>query len=311
MMRPVRTARLALAVAAGVLAFLAGVSTCPAQEIEPRAYSNIPTGLNFLATGYVHSQGDLSFDSSLPVENAKLRLDGTFLAYVRSFGLFGRSANVAVAIPYAWASGEATFRGQRFERQIDGLGDPKVRLNVNLYGAPAMPLEEFERYKQDFIVGVSLSVSAPLGQYDSRHVLNIGANRWSVRPEVGVSKAWGPLILEAAAGVTFYTPNDDFLRGRTLERAPVYAIQTHLVYNLPHGIWTSLDAVGYRGGRTTVDGNESDNLQETVRVGLTFSFPVTRYSSIKLFGSTGTYARVGGNFHTGGIAWQIRWADGP
>src|SRR4029453_9006284 len=102
MMPVVRTARFALAVVAGVLALLGPSPTAQAQEIEPRAYSNIPVGLNFMALGYVHSQGALSFYTSVPVENAHLRIDGTFLAYVRSFGFFGRSANVAVAFPYAW-----------------------------------------------------------------------------------------------------------------------------------------------------------------------------------------------------------------
>ena len=102
MMPAVRTARFALAVVAGALALLGPSPTAQAQEIEPRAYSNIPVGLNFMALGYVHSQGDLSFDTSVPVEDAHLRIDGTFLAYVRSFGFFGRSASVAVAFPYAW-----------------------------------------------------------------------------------------------------------------------------------------------------------------------------------------------------------------
>jgi hypothetical protein len=307
MMPGVRTARFALAVVAGVLALLGPSPTAQAQEIEPRAYSNIPVGLNFMALGYVHSQGDLSFDASVPIEDVHLRIDGTFLAYVRSFGFFGRSASVAVAFPYAWLAGEATFRGERVERKVDGLADPKVRLTVNVYGAPALTVEEFPEYKQNLVVGVSVAVSAPLGQYDSRHLLNVGTNRWAVKPEVGLSKAWGPLILEAAAGVTFYTPNNDFLRGRKLERAPVYSLQAHLIYNLPHGIWAALDTVGYRGGRITLDGVEGEALQENLRVGLTFSFPVTRHSSIKITGSTGAYARFGGNFNTGAIAWQVGW----
>jgi hypothetical protein len=307
MMPAVPTARVALAVAAGVLALLATSPTARAQEIEPRAYSNIPVGLNFMALGYVHSQGDLSFDASVPIEDAHLRVDGTFLAYVRSFGFFGRSASVAVAFPYAWLAGEATFRGERAERRIDGLADPKMRLTLNLYGAPALTVEEFPEYKQNLVVGVSLAVSAPLGQYDSRHLLNVGTNRWAVKPEIGLSKAWGPLILETAAGVTFYTPNNDFLRNRKLERAPVYSVQAHLIYNLPLGIWAAVDAVGYRGGRITLDGVEGESMQENLRVGLTFSFPITRHSSIKVSGSTGAYARSGGNFNTGGIAWQVGW----
>lgn len=307
MMRPVRTIRLALAFAAGILALLAGVSACRAQEIEPRAYANIPIGLNFVAAGYVYSAGDIAVDSSVPLEDASLRVHGTFLGYVRSFDFFGRSANVAVAVPYAWLSGSATFRGDQVEREVSGFGDPRLRVAVNLYGAPAMSLEEFKDYRQDLIIGVSVTVSAPLGQYDSDKLLNIGTNRWAVKPEVGLSKAWGPFILETAFGVVFFTENDDFLRGRTLERAPIYSLQGHFIYNIYRGIWTAFDVVGYRGGRTTVNGKEGDDIHENVRVGVTLSFPVTHRSSIKLYGSTGAYQRIGANMNTGGIAWQVRW----
>lgn len=288
-----------------LLVLLGVAPVSEAQQIEPRAYSNIPTGLNFLAAVYAYAEGDIEFDASGPIQDASLKMHTTGLGYVRSFGLLGRSASAAVVLPYAWMSGQATFRGEQREREVSGLGDPKLRLAVNLYGAPAMTREEFADYRQDLIVGVSLLVSVPLGQYDDDKLLNVGANRWSFKPEVGVSKAWGPLILELAFGVTFFTTNDDFLVNRTLEREPMYSLQGHLIYNLPWGIWASLNTVGYRGGRVSVDGVRSDTFQENVRVGVTLSFPVTRRSSVKVNGSTGAYARFGGNFTTAAIAWQV------
>jgi hypothetical protein len=309
MMRTVPPVRIAPAAALGLVLLLTA-SVSFAQEIEPRAYSNIPTGLNFLAIGYAYSQGDVAFDASVPLEDASLRVHGTFLGYVRSFEFFGKSANAAIAIPYGWVSGEATFRGQPREREVNGFADPRLRLSVNLYGAPALSSEEFASYQQDLIVGVSVAVSVPLGQYDGDKLVNIGTNRWAVKPEIGLSKAWGPLTLELAAGVTFFTANDDFLGGRTLERAPLYSLQGHLIYSLPYGIWAALDAVGYRGGRTTLDGERGEDVQENVRVGLTMSFPLTRHSSVKLYGSTGVHARVGTSFNTVGIAWQVRWGGG-
>ena len=307
MMRAVRSFRLALAIASGVLALLMTAPGARAQEIEPRAYANIPIGLNFVAVGYAYSHGDIAVDSSVPLEDASLRIHATFLGYVRSFDFFGRSANVAVAVPYAWLSGSATFRGDQVEREVSGFGDPRLRIAVNLYGAPALSLEAFADYRQDLIIGVSVTVGVPLGQYDSDKLVNIGTHRWAVKPEIGISKAWGPLTLEAAAGVVFFTENDDFFHGHTLERAPIVSVQGHLIYNFYRGLWAALDVVGYRGGRTTVDGKEGDDIHENVRVGLTFSFPVTQHSSIKLFGSTGAYARTGATMTTGGIAWQVRW----
>jgi len=185
------------------------------QDLEPRAYINTPVGLNFLIAGYGYSTGSVVTDPSLPLQNGHVHLQSTVLAYARALDVWGKSGKFDVVLPSAWASGSATFRGQTREREVFGLADPRFRLSVNLYGAPALALPEFADYQQDLIIGVSLQVSAPLGQYDSSKLLNIGTNRWSIKPELGISKALGPLTLEWDAGVTFYTENHDFLNGMT------------------------------------------------------------------------------------------------
>ena len=280
------------------------------QDLEPRTYSNIPVGLNFLIAGYGYSVGGVVTDPSFPLEDGDVQIHSTVLAYARAVDVWGTSGKFDVVLPFAWVSGTATFRGQPRAREVSGLADPRFRFSVNLYGAPALSLQEFADYEQDLIIGASLQVSAPLGQYDSSKLLNIGTNRWSIKPEVGVSKALGPLTLELDAGVTFYTNNDDFLNGMTLEQDPIYAVQGHLIYNVGAGVWGALDATYYTGGRTTVDGVKGDTLQENTRLGLTVALPVNRYNSIKLYASTGVFARTGSNFNTGGIVWQFRWGGG-
>jgi hypothetical protein len=280
------------------------------QDLEPRTYSNIPVGLNFLIAGYGYSVGGVVTDPSFPLEDGDVQIHSTVLAYARAVDVWGTSGKFDVVLPFAWVSGTATFRGQPREREVSGLADPRFRFSVNLYGAPALSLQEFADYKQDLIIGASLQVSAPLGQYDSSKLLNIGTNRWSIKPELGVSKALGPLTLELDAGVTFYTHNDDFLNGMTLEQDPIYAVQGHLIYNFGAGVWGALDATYYTGGRTTVDGQKGDNVQENTRLGFTVALPVNRHNSIKLYASTGVFARTGSNFNTGGIVWQFRWGGG-
>lgn len=280
------------------------------QDLEPRTYSNIPVGLNFLIAGYGYSVGGVVTDPSFPLEDGDVQIHSTVLAYARAVDVWGTSGKFDVVLPFAWVSGTATFQGQPREREVSGLADPRFRFSVNLYGAPALSLQEFADYKQDLIIGASLQVSAPLGQYDSSKLLNIGTNRWSIKPELGVSKALGPLTLELDAGVTFYTNNDDFLNGMTLEQDPIYAVQGHLIYNFGAGVWGALDATYYTGGRTTVDGVKGDNVQENTRLGLTVALPVNRHNSIKLYASTGVFARTGSNFNTGGIVWQFRWGGG-
>jgi hypothetical protein len=171
-------------------------------------------------------------------------------------------------------------------------------------------MKEFANYKQGTIVGVSLAVTAPGGQYDPHKLVNIGTNRWSIKPEIGISKAWGPLTAEAAAGVFVFTDNNQPFHGQTLAQAPIYSLQGHLIYNFTKGIWGALDANYYTGGRTTMDNKTADNLQQNWRVGATLAFPITRQNSIKLYGNTGIYSRTGSNYDIVGIAWQYRWGGG-
>jgi hypothetical protein len=286
------------------------VARAAAQDLEPRAYLNTPVGLNFLLAGYGYSAGGVATDPSLPLQNAALRVQSTFLAYVRSLNVWGRSGKVDVVLPYAWLSGSADVEGQPREREVSGLADPRLRFSINLYGAPALSLQEFASYRQDLIIGASLQVSVPLGQYDADKLVNIGTNRWSCKPELGLSKAVGPLTLELTTGVTLYTDNHDFFGGKTRAQAPIYSVQGHVSYNLGAGIWAALDGTYYRGGHTTVDGVEGNDLQKNTRLGATVALPVNRHTAVKLYGSTGVSTRTGSDFDAVGIAVQYRWGGG-
>jgi hypothetical protein len=294
-----------LAVALAVI----GTDTA-AQDLEPRTYSNTPVGLNFFIASYAYTSGGVATDPTSPLENASVQAHGTILAYARALNVWGRSGKVDVVLPYAWVSGSAEFAGQRGEREISGFGDPRLRFSVNLYGAPALTLKEFVGYKQDFIVGASLQVSTPLGKYDDDRLLNIGTHRWTIKPELGISKTLGPLTLELAAGVSFYTDNHEFFGDQTRAQNPIYSVQGHAIYSLRSGIWVAVDGTYYTGGRTTVDGVEGNNLQHNSRVGLTVALPVNRYNSLKLYASTGVSTRTGSDFDTMGVAWQYRWGGG-
>jgi len=287
-----------------------GASTARAQEIEPRAYSNAPVGVNFLIAGYAYTQGGLAFDPSLPVDNPQLDTSSAVLAYARVLDLWGKSGKVDAIMPYTLLSGSADLAGQTIEREVDGLADAKFRLSINLYGAPALTLKEFAPYQQDLIIGASLQVSVPSGQYDPRRLVNIGTNRWSFKPEVGVSKAVGRWTLEGTAAATLYTDNTDFFGGNTRSQDPLYSIQGHAIYSFRSGIWASFDTTYFTGGRTTIDGARNDDLQQNWRVGGTLAFPVDARNSIKLYASSGVSARTGNNYDLIGIAWQYRWGAG-
>jgi hypothetical protein len=290
--------------------FMVGVSTACAQDIEPRAYSNAPVGVNFLITGYAYTQGGLAFDPSLPVKDPQLETHNAVFAYARVLDLWGMSGKVDAILPYTWLNGTANLDGQTVQRKVDGLADAKFRLSVNLYGAPALTLKEFANYKQDLIIGASLQVSVPSGQYDSSRLVNIGTNRWSFKPEVGISKAVGPWTFEVAAAATVYTDNNDFFGGNERSQDPLYTVQGHAIYSFPFGIWASLDTTYFAGGRTTLNGTQNNDLQQNWRVGGTLALPVNVHNSIKLYASSGVASRTGNDYDLIGIAWQYRWGGG-
>jgi len=285
-------------------------SDASAQSLEPRTYSNAPAGLNFLIAGYGYVTGGVVTEPSIALENADVQSHVAFLTYARALDVWGMSGKIDVLLPYAWTSGSAELNGQLHGRDVSGLGDPRLRFAVNFYGAPALSLEEFANYRQDLIIGASLQVSVPVGKYDADKLLNIGTNRWSIKPEIGISKALGPLTLELAAGATFYTDNDDFFSGNTRAQDPLYSVQGHAIYNFRSGIWIAVDGTYYTGGRATIDGMERGDLQSNTRVGFTVAIPVNRHNSVKVYASSGISARTGGDFDAVGLAWQYRWGGG-
>jgi hypothetical protein len=280
-----------------------------AQELEPRAYANAPVGLNFLVVAYGFTEGGVVPDPTVPLTNAQIRIHGFALAYARSLRIARRSAKVDVVLPYASLSGTADVAGEPREREVSGFGDPRLRLSINLLGAPALTLQDMRGYRQNLIVGASLHVWVPAGQYDTDRLVNIGTHRWAVKPELGMSKAFGLWTLELSGGATFFQDNDAFLGG-TRAQEPVYSIQTGVIRSLPSGIWMSLSGTWYAGGRTEVDGVRKNDLQESSRVGLTVSVPIGRHNSIKFYAHTGISVRTGSDFDVGGLAWQYRWGGG-
>ena len=290
---------------AGVLAF--GVRHADAQELEPGAYQNTPVGVNVVYAGYVYSHGNILFDAALPIEGADARVHTLPLAYLRTFGLFGRSAKVDAQVPVSWAKFEGLVSGELQTRSPQGLTDPRVRLSVNLLGSPALDLPGFMRYRQRTILGVSLQAGLPLGQYNRTRFINLGAHRWAFRPEIGLSHARRRWIFEVAAGAWLFTDNDDFVGGATLSQRPLYFVKGSAIVAFRRGMWGSLSYGHAEGGQTLLDGVIRNDLQRNNRVGATFAMPVSRATVIKLLYTTGLTTRLGADFDSYGVGYQYTW----
>jgi hypothetical protein len=291
--------------------FLVGATrSARGQELEPRAYSVSPVGVNFALFSYSYPSGDVELDPSAQIDDVNLRMNVWTVGYFRSLDFFGRSATIGAVLPYVDGTVEGTFFGnfQTFHRS--GLRDPAMRFSVNLYGAPAMDLKQFSRYRQKSNLGASLTVVAPLGQYDGNTLINLGSNRWAFKPQIGFSQGihekW---ILELDAGAWLYTANHDFL-GTTRTQDPIVTVQLHAVYTVRPRLWFSLDGNFYDGGRTTVGATHNFDLRRGSRIGLTAAVPIARRQSLKFAYARWVYATVGAKFNVFTVAYQFIWGRG-
>jgi hypothetical protein len=278
-----------------------------AQQLEPRAYSPAPIGTHFLGIGYTYQSGNAVLDPSVPIENVHARIQTVVPYYGQAFGLFGRQASVTIVTPFAHADVYGDIQDEHKSIDRTGLGDPALRFAMNLMGGPALTPREFFRHKPETTLGTSLTVVAPFGQYDQAKLINLGANRWAFKPELGFSQPVGDWTYEVYAGVWLFTDNDRFYGGQVRKQDPLAAYQAHVGYNFTPRAWVALDFTYYSGGATTVGGQSNNDRQDNTRTGLTIALPVTSYQSLKLSWARGVSTRIGSNFETIGVAWQWIW----
>jgi hypothetical protein len=229
------------------------------------------------------------------------------VAYTRALSIAGRSANAGIQVPIVGGHVEGVYLGTFTEVGRFGQGDPKFRLAVNLYGAPAMDPKTFAAYRLRTIVGASVTVAPPLGQYDNTKVINLGTNRWSVKSELGFAHGMGPWVLELMGGVYYFTDNADFLGGRVREQDPIGSAQVHVTYKFQRNMWLAGDANFYTGGTTSIDGKQNLDFQRNSRVGSTFSAGLNRRQSIRVSVSRGAYTTIGADFTSVAVGYNYAW----
>jgi hypothetical protein len=289
-----------------------------AQELAPRAYVITPVHTNAVVLTYSFLDGDIIFDTTLPIADANGRIDISTLTLYHTLNFFGRSANVTASLPYAVGNFQATVVGTPTQAYRSGLIPAVLRFSVNLKGGPAMSVKEFLSWRQKTIIGASLKVLPTTGQYDPTRLINSGTNRWAFKPELGLSRRWGQWVVDTYGAVWFFTTNPDFFSRNqfspgtnTQSQSPIGAFEGHLSYGQSR-TWISVDGNFWYGGRTSLNGVESPNtLQANSRVGATASVPLNKHQSLKFSYSYGAIARFGGNFQNVAVAWQYSWFGRP
>jgi hypothetical protein len=290
-----------------------------AQDLAPRAYLVTPKHSNAITSSYAYFSGDLLLDGAVPITGATAKVSMSVFSYTHSLNLLGRSANFSASLPYGVGNFRGTVVGAETNAYRSGALDSAFRLSVNLKGGPAMDVQEFREWQQKMLVGISLKVVAPTGQYDPTKLINYGANRWAFKPELGLSRRWGHWLLDTYGAVWFFTTNHDFFSRNqfspgtnTQKQNPIFAFEGHLSYDVKPRLWASLDGNFWVGGRSTLNGVENPStLQRNSRIGGTVSVPLSKHQSVKFSYNRGAYIRYGGNYQNVSIAWQYSWVGRP
>lgn len=296
------------------------VATCSlnpvwAQDLSPRAYVITALHSNAINLTYSFFSGSILFDGAAPITGATGTYHVPILSYYHSFGVLGRSANMNIALPYAVGNFQGNVAGQPHQIYRSGLLDSTYRVSVNLKGGPSMPAQEFRKWRQKTLLGVSLKVLAPTGQYDPTKLVNWGANRWAFKPELGVSKRWNNWFLDSYAGVWFYTTNPQYYSPpvpKPQSEQPIGSFEGHLSYDITQRFWLSLDGNYWFGGVTSLGGIANPVTRQTSsRIGATASIPLSPHQSVKVSYNNGAYIRFGGNYQSVAVGWQYSWLGRP
>ncbi|MDX2475581.1 MAG: transporter [Candidatus Krumholzibacteria bacterium] len=284
-----------------------GCGSAVAQDLEPRAFSQAPVGMNFAVVSVGYSEGQLLFDQATTLEDVTGEVTNVAAAYVRTLNVLGASAKASVVLPIIWGDWAGIYQGVPETASRRGFADPLAELSVNFLGAPAMKMSEMRNYTQKWVVGASLRMSAPVGQYDAERLISLGTNRWAARPRLGASYKSGPWNLEAKISAWIYVDNDEFLGDSLLEQEPLWSTQYSVVYQWPSKIWVGLGAGVSRGGQTSTDGVETDTYKKNTRWVGVLSMPLNAQHSLKLLYVNGVRTRSGSDFDNVSLAWAMHW----
>ncbi len=265
------------------LLFLIAGSGAGAQDLEPRRWSQLPTGLNVIGVGATYSSGDVFLDPVLEIEDATMDVSGAGLVYLRTFGLFGRSARVDALLPAASGRWEGLLQGEPASTRREGLSDPRLRLSILLYGGEAQTPAEFAATsRSDTVVGAAVSLVLPWGEYYPDRLINLGENRWILRPQLGITHTRDKWTYELTGSVFIYGDNDDFRSGNELSNDPLWALQAHAIYTFRPGLWASLSSGYGAGAEPSINGVERDVRTANWLNSITFGFPINRQQGIKI-----------------------------
>jgi hypothetical protein len=253
---------------------------CTAQDLQPRRWSHLPIDTNFGGGGYAYTEGNVVFDPVTLIDDASFELQSWPLKYIRTFELAGKSARIDFLQTYQDVEWNGLLDQIPTSISRSGWADTQLRFAVNLIGAPPLSGTEYAEYraaaKAETIVGLGLELQLPTGEYFNDKLINLGTNRVTFRPQLGITHTRGQWSSELHLATWIFTENDDFLNGNRLNQDPVYAIEGFIDYTFKPGLWMGGGAAYGVGGESTINGVPKNDPRDSILFGVSCGFPVSK-----------------------------------
>jgi len=272
-----------------ILAIVASLATMlSGADDGPRMYWNAPVGTNILQTYYWNAHGNsLSPEGTQNSSSFETDINIGVLGYNRIFDIAGASSILTGVITAGNISGSISKQSNTITKSSRGLGDLYLQGVINLFGAPALTPEQFATYKQDTLLSLLVGVTAPVGDYESNRVLNMGTNRWNVRlalpfvQTIGEWKAGEITTIEILPSVWFYENNDDSF-GAILKQDPMYTLEVHITQDITTTLFVSLDYFIQKVGTSYTNGIESSPSNTSDSLGVTAGYMLNSQMQLQL-----------------------------
>lgn len=286
--------------------------TLSAQDLEPRRWTPLPSGSTILGITYGHNSGDIGFDPVLDIEDTTVKRNFLIFSYTHFFTFSEKLMRFDALLPFHKAKWDGQLSGEQASAERMGLADPYFRLSLNLLDTTTLESNASNDFREavNTIVGAAIGVGVPLGEYFEYKLLNLSSHRYTIRPQVGAVHTRGLWSYELTGSIFFFTDNDSFFNGNTLEQDPFYALQAHIIRVFSPGVWGSLSAGYGQGGASKVNGIDKDDEREGFISALSFGIPITgnqglKFSYVWAKTQTATETRsLTNNFVAG---WSIRF----
>ena len=285
-----------------------------AQDIEPRRWTDLPMGMNIVGAALVGTDGDIFLDPVLRITDAKFEAYTTATSYIRTFELFGKASRVDFRLPYTLGRWEGLLNGSEVSTRRHGFNDPRIRFSMILAGAPPLKGKEFVEYVRSHPVrtslGIGLSVTLPLGEYYPDRLINLGENRFIIRPQAGFLHQHGPWQFEVTGLVSLYQDNDEFFGDQTLQQDPLWFVEGHVIRQFSRGMWGSISGGYSYGGTTHINGVKTKSDDATRYYALSFGMSLSPHQSVKIaWVNSDTNVVIGSKNNSLILSWTMNWMD--